>query len=84
MHILSSNPVISTCCGMTACMKCFIFEIVGEKSKDDELKCCFCNHPIDIMYAENTDEKSIPANATNKSRLLPNMRIGKLMTDQLK
>ena len=65
------------------CLKCSVFEIVGKKSKDADLFCCFCKHPIDIMYAENTDEESIPANATGKSRLLPNMRIRKLMTQQL-
>ena len=68
------------------CLKCSVFEIVGKKSKDADLFCCFCKHPIDIMYAENTDEekeKPIPANATGKSRLLPNIRIRKLMTQQL-
>lgn len=34
------------------------------------------------MYAES-DDMAIPANATNKSRLLPNLRVRKLMTMQL-
>lgn len=64
------------------CLKCAIFEIVGEKKKDEPLFCCFCKHPIDIMHAESEPD-TIPANATEKSRLLPNLRVRKLMADQL-
>ena len=83
MHILSQNPVIATCCGQTACLKCAIFEIVGDNTKDDnDLKCCFCQEPIDIMQAENEAEES--NKPVLKARLLPNMRLRKLMAVQLR
>lgn len=69
IHIIQ-NPVITTCCGMTACMKCVIEKIMSQENKGI---CCFCSKPIDVKNE----------GLENCAKLIPNKPMRKLLAKHI-
>lgn len=71
-----TRPIITSCCGVTACLKCAVFAILDDDEKYDPTKkyhCCFCKVPMCIKDA-GIDEKDKDSDV-DMAKLLPNTRL---------
>jgi hypothetical protein len=73
------NPVITTCCGRSGCLKCVVDFILEVSGSSEDTKCCFCKKPIDIRPSTAVGEAD-----PSKYKLLSNKNLRRLLKSQIK
>lgn len=72
---LINNPVITTCCRNSVCLKCMVDQVLTNQkaTKDEFTRCCFCRHKIALE--PTSADKRDPSTA----QLLPNKNLRALI-----